>query len=272
MPALIDTHCHIHDSDYDFLIDDVLAQAQASQIVAMICVGTDLRSSRQAATFSAQQPTCYASLGLHPHLATQPLARLEQEFAQLATLAEQLATADHVVAIGECGLDYFYHQDATIRQQQQTIFKWHLDLARKLHLPLIFHIRNAFADFWQLYDQYQLPGVVHSFSDQVAAVSRGEQYRQLYFGLNGIMTFTKEAQQLQAAQLIPANRLLLETDAPYLTPQPHRGRVNQPAYLPLIADFLANLRQTDVANLAQQTTQNAIDLFNFQHLRTTTSH
>lgn len=261
MEPLVDTHCHIHDSEYDFVVEDVLKGARAQAVRSMVCVGTDWRSSRQAWDFCSEQENCYASLGLHPHLAVQPLAELEEAFAKLRRLATDRRNSDKLAAIGECGLDYFYHQQPSVRQRQLELFRWQLQLARDLGLPLIFHVRQAFEDFWQIYEEFKLPAVVHSFSDDVRQVEKGLGYAELYFGLNGIMTFSKEEEQLAAARAVPIDRLLLETDAPYLTPVPFRGKVNKPEYLRNICDFLAELRGETTQALARQTTLNARRLF-----------
>ena len=261
MEDLIDSHCHIHDSEYDFLIDEVLKESEKQRIVAMICVGTNLRSSLEAIEFSFKQKNCYASFGLHPHLAVGSLEELKADFNLLRELAVKHHQSGRLIAIGECGLDYFYHQDAKIRQRQREMLNWHLELAQDLNLPLIFHVRQAFDDFWSFYDAFKLGGVLHSFSDAPAQVSRGLKYPDLYFGLNGIMTFTKDESQLIAAKAIPSSRLLLETDAPYLTPKPFRGRINKPQHLRIILDFLARLRNEEEDFLAKKTTANARSLF-----------
>lgn len=261
MTSLIDTHCHIHDSEYEFIIDDVLDQAKIQKIETLICVGTDLRSSKEALSFSQTHPQCYASLGLHPHLATQSLTDLKLQFERLKELAYKFFKSKKLVAIGECGLDYFYHKDLRIRDRQKQLFRWQLDLAKELNLVLIFHIRNAFDDFWPIYEDYKLPAVIHSFSDSADQVKRGLNYENLYFGLNGIITFSKDQAQLQAAKLIPDHKLVLETDTPYLTPAPFRGKVNKPEYLRIICNFLADLRQVEADLLATQTTNNAKRLF-----------
>lgn len=261
MKDLIDTHCHIHDSEYDFLTDQVLKAATSQKISAMICVGTNLRSSLEAIEFATIHKNCYASFGLHPHLAVQPLNELKDDFNRLKKLALKHKQSGRLVAIGECGLDYFYHKNLKIKERQKEIFKWQLELAQDLNLPLIFHIRQAFDDFYPIYNQFKLPAVLHSFSDTSDQVERGLEYENLYFGLNGIITFSKDSHQLKAAQIIPDQRLLLETDAPYLTPIPFRGKINKPEYLRLILSFVAKLRNQEVDFLADQTTDNARSLF-----------
>lgn len=261
MEEFIDTHCHIHDSDYDFIHSEVLANAAKAAVTTLVCVGTDLRSSHQAINFCLNNEGCYASFGLHPHLATRSLSELEEQFAQLRQLALQYKASRRLVALGECGLDYFYHRQPEVLDKQRTLFRWHLNLAKELQLPVILHVREAFDDFWPIYESEVLPAVLHSFSDNPRQIERLVSHAQLYCGLNGIMTFSRNQQQLQAAKDVPLSRLVLETDAPYLAPVPYRGKSNQPAYLPAIADFLANLRGDSLSELARQTTANARALF-----------
>ena len=263
MPELIDTHCHIHDSDYEFLIDDVLKQAAEAGVVAMICVGTDLRSGYEAQAFCKDKSNCYYSLALHPHEAAKTdLGSLKQQWQQLTVVAQQAAGLGKLVAIGECGLDYYYQQQPKILKRQQQLLNWHLELAHELSLPVIFHVRQAFDDFWPIYDNQPPPaGVIHSFSDHQKRVDQILKHPELYIGLNGIMTFSKDSQQLEAARRLPLEQLVLETDAPYLTPAPQRGRINTPANLPLIVDFLTRLRDQSKELIAETTTANARKLF-----------
>ncbi len=260
---LIDTHCHIHSTDFTLDREQVLADAQTAGITKLICVGTDAADSQLAVEFAAKHDGVWASVGLHPHDAKDALTQKDQ--------LTELATANKVVAIGECGLDYWYEH--TPRDTQQDVLRFQIELAQKYHLPLIFHIRgsktdpnDAFKDFLSIFDSYskagaELKGVVHSFTagqEQLTGVlSRG-----LDVGLNGIMTFTKDDSQLAAAKAVPAGRMVLETDAPYLTPSPKRGKVNEPQHLMLTAEFLARLRGATTAQLAEQTTAAARQLFN----------
>ena len=265
MSVLIDSHCHIHDSDYDFVVNEVLEQAQQAQIAAMICVGTDVRSSAQAQAFCDQQDNCYYSLALHPHqVAKVDTKTLADQWQQIVTLAKSPKANGKLVAIGECGLDYFYHQDKQLMERQKQLLAWHLDLACQLKLPVIFHVRQAFDDFWPIYDKQPLAGVIHSFSDNPQRLKQLLSRPKLFCGLNGIMTFSRDQDQLEAARQLPLERLLLETDAPYLSPHPLRGKLNSPANLKLIADFLADLRSESLTKLAKTTTSNACQLFNIQ--------
>lgn len=266
---LFDSHCHIHESDPAFADgseshnkwlkagktdpDSIISDAVAEGVDRMICVGTTLADSRQAIKFVADRPGLWASIGIHPHEAADHLKN--EAWSDFS----ELVGHQKVVAIGEIGLDYFY--DHSPRQQQIELLHKHLQLAQDSGLPLIFHIREAFDDFWPIFDQYTgLRGVVHSFTDNQAnldqALSRG-----LYIGVNGIATFTKDPAQLAVYKAIPSGRLLVETDAPFLTPTPYRGTICEPKHVRATAEFLAQLRSEAFAELAATTSQNARDLF-----------
>ena len=247
---LIDTHCHIHSTDYKLEADKVIQFAQEADVRKIICVGADVPDSKQALTFAKSHENCWASIGLHPHD-----ARLGQEtYEQLRKLVN-----DEVIAIGECGLDYYYNHSS--KKDQEAALHFQIQLAQENNLPMIFHIRDAFEDFWPIFDQYpNTRGVVHSFTagreelDQILS-------RDLLVGLNGIITFTKDAEQLEAAKTVPASSLVLETDAPFLTPTPNRGKVNEPNQILTIAKFLSDLREESLEDLSIITTQNAEMLF-----------
>lgn len=246
---LIDTHCHIHDTDYPLPAEEVLTAAHQAGVEQMIVIGTDEASSRQALQFASQHDGVWATIGIHPHDAKHGATFMTK------LLASQPAK---LVAIGEIGLDY--HYNFSDPEQQQVILHQQLALAKDYQLPVVFHVREAFADFWSIYDQYQVPGVLHSYSDNLANLHMGLE-RGLYIGVNGLATFTKSVEQLAAYRAIPLDRLLLETDAPYLAPAGKRGRPNQPAYVKKIADWLATFYEVELAVLSQQTTANARKLF-----------
>ena len=259
---LIDTHCHIHDDSYDFVIKRVLEESEQAGVVGMVCVGTNVITSRQAVDLARREKACYPSIGIHPHSAEKhTLADLKLQIEQIKRLGEQFRS--QIIAVGECGLDYYYRNTPMICKRQKLLLEMQFELASDLDLPIIFHIREAFDDFWPIYESFGQPiGVVHSFSDQPSVIEAiNNKYPNLYVGLNGIMTFTKDQGQLQAAKMIDNHRLLLETDSPYLTPPPLRGKMNQPSNLALILDFLAKLRSQSPQFLANRTTANARKLF-----------
>jgi len=251
---LVDTHCHIHSNDYPVDIAEVYESAKQVGVDKIICVGTDLDDSKLAIDFANDHDNTWASIGIHPHEANKYVGKPELlgEFASLAT-------SNKVVAIGECGLDYFYnHSD---KDSQVKLLKFQLELAIKHNLPLSFHVRNAFDDFWPILDNYpNVKGVVHSFTDSEdnldMALAKG-----LMIGVNGISTFTKNQDQIKMYKDIPLTSLVLETDAPYLTPTPFRGMICEPKHIKVIADFLVKLRGESLEELAKQTSKNVNLLF-----------
>ncbi len=258
MIELVDTHCHIHFPDYELDESEVIARAEAAGVTRMICVGCRLTDSRGAVEIARRHQNIWASIGLHPHEGSEYVDdhHALQEFRQLAI--------DHisnkVVAIGECGLDYHYMHST--REAQHKLLKFQLDLAQETGLPLIFHVREAFDDFWSIFDQYtNVKGVVHSFSAGKAELEQILR-RGLYVGLNGIMTFTKNPDQLAAAKAVPLDALLLETDAPFLTPVPERGKICEPKHVRVVAEFLADLRGESLDRLSGAATANSLKLFN----------
>jgi len=251
---LVDTHCHLYFERLAVDIDGVLERAADAGIKRMVCVGTSLKDSRQAVELAQKHRGVWASVGAHPHEA--------EDFLQNPNRSEilnKLSISARVVAVGEIGLDYYKSQ--TPADIQRKALRAQIEAGLPSGLPFIFHVRDAWSDFWPIFDEYKdLRGVVHSFSSgrkQLdAALSRG-----LYVGLNGIMTFTKDQAQLEAAKQVPLDRLVLETDAPFLTPAPKRGEVCEPRHVATTAEFLANLRSEPLEVLAHATTQNAQELF-----------
>jgi TatD DNase family protein len=251
---LVDTHCHIHSEDYPIDINEVYVSAKQATVNKLICVGTDLSDSKIAVEFSNNHDNTWASIGIHPHEANKYVnkTKLLAEFSDLAT-------SKNVVAVGECGLDYFYnHSD---KDSQKKLLKFQIEVAIKNNLPLIFHVRNAFNDFWPILDSYpNIRGVVHSFTDSQQnldkALSKG-----LMIGVNGICTFTKVPDQIKMYKHIPLSSLVLETDSPYLTPAPFRGMICEPKHIKVIADFIVKLRGGSLEELAKQTSKNVNLLF-----------
>lgn len=265
MAELVDTHCHIQSiglqagerttrelwAQAKVTADGVIADAKAAGVNWLICVGCDLKDSQLAVEFVQDRPKCWASIGIHPHEAQHAHGRVIPEFASLALQPK-------VVAIGECGLDYYYEHSP--KADQLRVLQFQLELAQETGLPVIFHVRDAFDDFWPVFDQYQVRGVVHSFTDSEANLKRALD-RGLHIGVNGIATFAKNPEQLQMYRAIPLEKLLLETDAPFLTPHPYRGKVNEPKHVATTGKFLAELRSETYDDLAVATTRNAKQLF-----------
>ncbi len=255
-----DTHCHIHESDYSLNLNEVIKQARDAGVDRLICVGTSADDSRVAADFVAERENTWFSVGHHPHDADT----FDDEDRQLM---QELIARDKVVAIGECGFDYWYLNSS--KASQEACLRFQLELGRQNNLPIIFHIRgskdnpeDAFVDLWRVLDDFpSTVGVVHSFtaSKKVLAdvLSRG-----FMVGVNGIMTFTKDQSQLDALDAVPLDKMVLETDAPFLTPHPFRGSINEPKHLVEVARFIAKRRGVSLQSLADATSKTVQKIFN----------
>ncbi|PKP95787.1 MAG: LuxR family transcriptional regulator [Alphaproteobacteria bacterium HGW-Alphaproteobacteria-15] len=252
---LIDSHCHL---EYKGLVEDqagVLARARAAGVGAFLNISTRQSEWDQVVATAVREADVFASVGIHPH---------EADAHQDLGRAALLAATEHprVIAIGETGLDYYY--DHSDRGTQQRLFRMHIDVARETQLPLIIHTRDAEDDtFAILADEMArgtFPALIHCFT---ASAEFGAKVLELglTISLSGIVTF-KNAKALQdVAATVPEDRLLIETDSPFLAPVPHRGRVCEPAYVADTAAFIANLRGTETQALAEQTTTNFAQLF-----------
>lgn len=252
---LVDSHCHL---EYKGLVEDqaeVLARARAAGVGAFLNISTRLSEWEQVVGTAAREPDVFASVGVHPHEADA-----HQDLGRAALL--EATRHPRVIAIGETGLDYYY--DKSDRDAQKRLFRMHIDVARETQLPIIIHTRDAEDDTHAILagemGKGAFPALIHcftasaDFADKVLALG-------LTISLSGIVTF-KNAKDLQAiAASIPEDRLLVETDSPFLAPVPHRGRVCEPAYVADTAAFVAALRGTDIEQLTAQTTANFFNLF-----------
>ncbi|MGC6531078.1 MAG: TatD family hydrolase [Candidatus Puniceispirillaceae bacterium] len=255
-PHFIDTHAHL---DYPHLaeqIDDVLARAQAADIKTIITIGVKLSTADQPKALADAYENVWCSVGIHPHEAeNEPLS------CDVDAIRE---AADHpkVVAIGEAGLDYFY--DNAPRQRQADSLRAQITVARELDVPIIIHARDADDDMAAiLEDEYQkgaYRGVLHCFSSG-AELARRALAIGFYVSFSGIVTFKSASEIQEVAKSVPLDRILVETDAPFLAPVPMRGKKNEPAFARHTAEFLAELRGVTVERLAEQTTDNALRLF-----------
>ena len=265
----VDTHCHIQSAGnsqgerttgeiwakHPELSGTALMNAAATAgVTKVICVGCDLADSQLAVTFAQAQVGAWASIGIHPHEAKTMVAN-DAEWQAFVLLADQ----PKVVAIGECGLDFFYNHSE--KADQIVMLHKQLKLAQQHNLPVIFHVREAFNDFWPIFDQYRgIRGVLHSFTDTQQNLELATA-RGLFIGVNGIATFAKQDTQRAMYAAIPLTNLVLETDAPFLTPTPYRGKVNEPKHVVTVANFLADLKSIETSKLAAATTANAQTLF-----------
>jgi TatD DNase family protein len=249
---LIDSHLHLDDAAFARDLDAVLDRARRAGVRGFIAVGTSVASSRRVVGLAARHDDVYAAVAVHPHEA--PDATPDA----LAALAE-LARHPKVVAVGETGLDWY--RDFAPREAQLRAFRAHLDLARRADLPVIVHCRDAYPEVLHILAEHPVRCVVmHCFSGSLE-VARVCVDRGYYAGLGGPVTYRNARRALEVARYLPPDRLLLETDAPYLPPEPHRGRRNEPAYLPLIASAVAQARGVAAATVAEITAANAREVF-----------
>jgi TatD DNase family protein len=252
---LVDSHCHLN---YAKLVErqgEVLAAARAAGVTTMLNISTREREWGDVIATAEREPDVWASVGIHPHEAD------EHPDVDTRRLVEA-ARHPRVVGIGESGLDYYY--DYSDREHQKASFRAHVRAARETGLPLIIHTREAEADTLAILEEEMgrgaFPALIHCFTAS-AAFAEAVLALGLSISISGIVTF-KNAKGLQAvAQTIPADRLLIETDAPFLAPVPHRGRPCEPAYVADTARFLADLRAVSVEELMQTTATNFFNLF-----------
>lgn len=256
----IDTHCHLHDPEFfDGQQAEEIART-SGDLEAMLLVGTSLADSKNAVSFAhAHSGICWASVGIHPHEAGS-LSESDIE-AQCDELA-RLAGDQKVRAVGECGFDFYYNKRSEVVDKQKRLLERQLEVAETHDLPVSFHVRDGFDDFWPVYDRFNVRGVLHSFTDNATNLQKGLE-RDLFIGVNGIATFTKDDAQKELFRTVPLESVVVETDAPFLTPHPKRGKINVPKNVTYITQFLAELRGEDVQDIIRITTSNARRLFKF---------
>lgn len=261
---LVDTHCHLNFEHFDGDRDAVLRRAVEAGVSRIVVPGLDVESSRSVIRLAERHPGVFAAVGVHPNSIGPSPAALDRTLDAL----RELAGHPRVVAIGEIGLDY--HWDTTQHAIQQTWLAAQLALAVECGLPVILHNRESTADLLAALadwvggglppDLVDRPGVLHSFSagreDAQTALGMG-----FYIGFTGPITFRTADDLRDVAASVPGDRILVETDAPFLTPQPYRGERNEPGYVRFVAAKLADVRRVDLASLAGQTTANARALF-----------
>lgn len=252
---LIDSHCHLDRINLDRYhgdFDAMLENAQYAGVSHLLCVSVDMETFPKVHAIALQYPHIFASVGIHPD-ENNPN---NPDYATLVALAQQ----DKIIAIGETGLDYFH---AGERTEQQARFEMQIEVAKTVHKPLIVHTRQARADTIRLLRDTRadkVGGVLHCFTEDLVMA---EQAMALgfYISFSGIITF-KNAKELQEiAKHVPLNRILIETDAPYLTPEPYRGQANEPAHVKYVAEKIAALRGITLEEVAAATSQNFFDLF-----------
>jgi len=255
MNDLFDSHAHLNDHRLYKNLEGVLEHAYEAGVSRIICPGYDIESSKLAVEIAQKYEMVWAAVGIHPHD-----AKLLNDDAlnELKSLAQHKRT----VAIGETGLDFY--RNLSPREAQEESFRKHIRLAKELSLPIIVHDRDSGKECLRILVDEGIPsagGVFHCFS-QNADFARGIIDAGLHIGIAGTVTFDKSGKLKSVVESVPLNRLLIETDAPYLTPEPFRGRRNnEPAMVKLVAEKIAEIRKTDFAQIAKATRENAERLF-----------
>ena len=244
----IDSHAHVQLSQFNRDRDAVLKRAHEAEVSSILVIGFDMETSRAAVELAEKHSHIYATVGMHPHDAKDMTPDVIKTFRELATHRK-------VIALGEMGLDYY--RNLSPRPIQQTAFEQQLDLAEELQMPIVIHNRDAYMDILPILEarQGRVRGVLHCFTGDIELMHRGLAIG-FHIGIGGIVTY-KNATDVQAvAQEVPEDRLLIETDCPWLAPQFRRGKRNEPAYVRAVAEKIAELRGTTIETIGELTTEN----------------
>ena len=258
---LIDTHAHLDFPEFKNEVHQVLGRAVAAEVRRVLNVGVDLESSKKSVDLARKYPEIFAAVGIHPHSALDLDIEAKQ---QLLTIANH----PRVVAIGECGLDYYYLKRSSQfskypgRQQQIFCFEQMLDLSIELRLPVIIHCREAEADVYAILKSYQkdLRGVVHCFSSDWDFAKKILDLG-MALSFTGNITYKKGTEVERIIAEIPLGGMMIETDCPYLAPEPYRGKRNEPAYVVRVAEEIARIKNVSLAEVEKATSKKAMSLF-----------
>lgn len=252
---MIDTHAHLDDRKFDSDREKVIQNSFANGIEKIVNIGTDLKTSRLSVALAQKYPQIFASIAVHPHAS---------KYFALSTVSEleKLSADPKVLAIGEIGLDFY--RNWSPKEDQIKAFKSQIELAFKLKKPIVYHIRDAFEETWAIILEtkaYQLGGILHSFSGNVEQAKKATELG-LYLSFNGTLTYKNSLAQ-EVVKNIPLDLILLETDCPYLPPQPYRGQRNQPDYVKYVLEKMSELLNKPFEELEKITTENAQRIFKF---------
>jgi len=252
---MFDTHAHVHDAVFDVDRDDMLARAREAGVARIMTIGTDLADSRRAQAAAAEHALDYA-IGIHPHEAVHAPLDIATELDAIVAQGTRAPTA-----IGEMGLDYFYAHSP--KHAQRRVLCAQLSYARERDLPAVFHQRDAFEDFVTVLRQFApgIRGVVHCFTGEPAQARTLVDEFGLRLGIGGVLTFKSAQNVRDSVFAVGLDKLILETDCPYLAPVPHRGRRNEPAFMGATAALLAQLFETTIEQVVSRTDQTARTLF-----------
>lgn len=249
---MIDTHAHLYHEYYEDL-DKIIADIKASGVKKVIVNGCDMKSNLEVLELVKKYDIIYGAIGFHP-------TELDDNADESIKFLEDHINDDKIVAIGEIGLDY--HYDDTIREKQISMFKKQLEVAGKFKKPVIVHSRDAIQDTYDILSKYKVTGSIHAFSGSLEMAKEFIK-RGFYIGVGGVSTYKNAKNIVNVIEIISLSYILLETDSPYLTPVPYRGQTNTPAYIPIIAKKISDIKNVSYDNVVKTTTDNAIRLFDF---------
>ena len=252
MGMIFDSHAHYDDARFDECRDEILGQMQKNNVCGIINCGTDIDTSLFAISLANKYDFVYAAVGYHPEAVNNDTVFDEEQMLNFIK-------EDRVVAIGEIGLDYYW--DTTFKEKQIEVFERQLQFAAAHSLPVIIHDREAHADTLQLIKKHKPNGVLHCFSGSVE-MAKEVVGLGLYIGVGGVVTFKNSKKIVEVIKEIPLERILLETDAPYLAPEPFRGKINRSDYIEFVAKKIAEIKNVDYEQVLLQTTENTKKLFN----------
>lgn len=252
MLKLIDSHAHLNDPRFAKDLPEVVSRAKQAGVDTIINVGYDLSSSLSAVKLAERYQGLWAVVGVHPHDAKSWTTELRDSL-------KELAQHEKVLAIGETGLDY--HYDNSPRDEQRYVFREQLKLAEELNLPVVIHSREATQDTLEILEEYpNLSCLLHCYSGSLETAKIYEKMGH-YVSFGGPITFRNAHKLRKVVAGIPLERIMLETDCPYLTPHPHRGKRNEPAHLVLVAEKLAEIHDCSLEDIVQQTVRNTREFF-----------
>lgn len=254
-PLLVDSHCHLNMvAEKGIAIDDAVQAAQDNGVGVLLTICTHMKEAEEVIAIAERYPNVYATVGIHPHTA-------DKEEAEHDTLLKY-ASHPKVIGLGETGLDYYYENSS--RENQQRSFHTHCSIARETGLPVVVHSRDADEETISIIEEElrkgEFPFLIHCFSSGKYLAEKSVKLGG-YISLSGILTFKNSQELRDIAQVLPLERLLVETDAPFLAPVPFRGKTNQPAYTKHTAECLAELKGISLSEVAKQTTDNFFTLF-----------
>ena len=253
---MIDSHCHINDKAFENFEEEYIKEANTSGVSSFLVVGCDLEMSKKAVEIADRFDCCYAAVGIHP-------SDCKNAGDNDLKIIENMLSNNKVIAIGEIGLDYYWDKEENIKEQQKEYFIKQINLANKYNLPISIHCRDAYEDCLNILKQHPVKraGIMHCYGGSKEMM---KEFIKLgfYIGIGGTVTFKNAVKIKEVAKEVPSDKYLLETDAPYLAPTPHRGEQNHSKYLRLVRDQIAELRNVSSETVELETNQNFKILFN----------